>query len=300
MAYLKQQYLDDNSGNAPTAVDEWNLLKAAIREASKVIRASSSESEASTTAHRLALTLSFIRSVQAGDYSKARHLQHKYGKLDCILSVSTTSSVKYKNIKDHAVELMHTDIGDRARELKACKENLTEEVYRRKKDGIARRLKRLLPAGTGSEVSILKDEDGHLVTDPEQIAKNLTEHWQQVFNRKTTDPQLREQWMHRMKDRLATDTATLRPTIEDAEKVFKHLHESAAGPDGISSCMYSHLRGVAPAIFYALFMACWMARRSWMLTSIMHFSVVSRNLQRRNSKMASACTQPVAHGRYQL
>ena len=37
--------------------------------------------------------------------------------------------------------------------------------------------------------------------------------------------------------------------MDDVKKVFKHLHESSAGPDGIPSSMYAQLTSIAPGIF---------------------------------------------------
>jgi hypothetical protein len=52
-----------------------------------------------------------------------------------------------------------------------------------------------------------------------------------------------------MKDKLKTDLTVIRPTMGDVEKVFEHLRDSAAGPDGITSGMYAPLKKLAPAIF---------------------------------------------------
>jgi len=186
------QQFGNSDGVDMIPVDELALLKEAIKEASKTIRAIASRRVAQTTAHRLAITLSFIRLVESQEYRKAEALQGKYERLSCSLSLSTTLSEEFKNIKNHAIELMHTDISERSQELKAARHGLAEEVYKRRKDGIARRLRRLLPAGACSEVSVLKDHDGLLQTEPANIAQALTLHWQQVFNEKATGSKLRE------------------------------------------------------------------------------------------------------------
>jgi hypothetical protein len=133
LRFLKQQYIEDNSGKSPTPVDELCLLKSAIREASNAVRAGSAQKIAETTAHKLALTLSFIRLVESGNYSKAKSLQARYGKLCCGMSASTTRSAEFKDIKNHAVDLIHIDIDERARELNTMRHGLAEEVYKRRK-----------------------------------------------------------------------------------------------------------------------------------------------------------------------
>ena len=87
---------------------------------------------------------------------------------------------------------MRVDIGERTRDLNATRHSLAEETYKRKKDGIARRLKRLIPAGTSNDISVLRDSDGELQTEPSSIARALTQHWQHVFNQKATDANLRK------------------------------------------------------------------------------------------------------------
>ena len=200
-------------------------------------------------AHKLALTLKFIRSVELGQYEAAKHAQTRYGELQCVVSSSTKHSAEYKLIKDLAVELMHTDVGVRIRELNKCRSSLPEEIYARRKNVISRRLKRLLPAGASNEVAVLKDSEGSYHTDSAAIANLLSQHWQQVFDQKTTNPRLRATWLERVRGRLATDLVDLRPTIGDVGKVFKHLHESAPGPDGISTGLFAKLKHLGPDIF---------------------------------------------------
>ena len=105
------------------------------------------------------------------------------------------------------------------------------------------------PAGASNDISVLRDSDGELQTEPSSIARALTQHWQLVFNQKATDANLRKTWLGSTRNRLAASMMDLRPTMEDVEKVFKRLHESAAGPDGIPSTLYSHLAHIAPTIF---------------------------------------------------
>jgi hypothetical protein len=249
MECLRRRFDEENHHADPTLAEDLTILKMAIRKATKNIRAAEAESMANTTGHKLALTLSFIRLIEAGDYSKAKSLQTKYAKLHCEVSAKTKTSREYLAIKNLAVELMHIDVDERIRELSSCRNGLAEETYKHRKNGIVTRLKKLIPAGPKAEIMIIKDKQGKYHTEASKIAALLSEHWQDVFDRKPTDKKLREMWLEQVKSRLKTSLAELRPTSEDVEKVFKHLRESAAGPDGISSGMYMPLRNLAPEVF---------------------------------------------------
>ena len=249
MERLKRRFTQENHDTDLSPADGLILLKLAIREAAKNIRCAEANKLASTTTHKLAITLSFIRAIEAGDYSKARSLQSKYDELRCPVSVKTKTSKDYLNIKNLAVDLMHIDVKERTQELRACRSSLAKDIYDRRKNCIAARLKQLLPAGPKAEIGIIKDTQGNYHTEASEIAAVLSGHWQTVFDEKPTDCELRRSWLEHVRNRLKTNLAKLRPTTDDVDKVFKHLRDSAAGPDGISSGMYAPLRNLAPAIF---------------------------------------------------
>jgi hypothetical protein len=158
LADLRKQFNDENPESGLKPVEELGLLKIAMRRAANGIRTSAAKRIASTTAHKLALTLKFIRSVELGQYEAAKHAQTRYGELQCVVSSSTKHSAEYKRIKDLAIELMHTDVGERIRELNTCRSSLPEEIYARRKNVISRRLKRLLLAGASNKVAVLKTQ----------------------------------------------------------------------------------------------------------------------------------------------
>ena len=101
-------------------------------------------------------------------------------------------------------------------------------------------------------MSILKDGSGSLATRAEKVANGLCRHWQDVFNKKTTDDVLRGRWPDCVKGKMKVELDDLRPTTEEAETVIKNVADSTAGPDGISSAMYTALLGLAPGIFLEL------------------------------------------------
>ena len=147
---------------------------------------------------------------------------------------------------------MHTDIGDRVRDLKETRSVLAAEIYNRNKTCIAGRLKRLLPAGPSNDISIIKDANGQLFTESADIARILTTHSQTTFDAKDTNDQVRSRWLDRVRQRYAITLSELLPTTDDVAKVFANLHDSAAGPDGIPMGIYKQLLNISPALFRRL------------------------------------------------
>ena len=165
----------------PDSVQRLGILKTAIRNASKYIQRKATKSFALTTTHKLACTLSYIRAVEAGDLVNACKLHKKYPRLQGDTAIITRTSEWYTNVKKHAVELMRSDISDRIQELKGTSNTLPSEVYESRKRTITKQLKRLLPAGGNSDISIIKDDNGHHFADSASIARILTQHWQSVW-----------------------------------------------------------------------------------------------------------------------
>ena len=113
---------------------------------------------------------------------------------------------------------MHNDIGERVRDLKQTKANLPADIYicERTKNGIARQHKQLLPAGTSNNISIVKDANGHNSTDNTNIARILTNHWQSVFDAKSTNEQLRGRWPERVRNQFKAELDELWPNDDDS------------------------------------------------------------------------------------
>ena len=253
---LQMDYLSEchrkTTGTEPSSLQQLEMLKQGIQSAAKYTRKKAHKALAQTSSHRLACTLSFIKAVEAGNEQQASRMQKRYNRLHRDLGTFSRTSQWYKEVKEHAVELMHIDVSDRVRELKQTRASLASEVYERKKATISRQLKRLLPAGASNDISIIKDEAGSYFSDPANIARILTEHWQATFDSKPTNSTLRNGWLERVRNRFKIRLTELRPTSEDVEKVFLGLHDSAAGPDGIPTGVYMQLKEVAPDIFLQL------------------------------------------------
>ena len=89
-----------------------------------------------------------------------------------------------------------------------------------------------------------------IYTDDGNIARVLTEHWQQAFNAKRTDRELRHHWLARMTQRMDITLDDLRPTLGDVEYVFSNLPKSAPGPDGIPFCAYGRFKELLIPVFF--------------------------------------------------
>ena len=71
----------EKEGKAPSPYEEVKLLKQSLEEAAKHIRSRCADMIAQTTAHKLAITMSFIKAINENDDSKARQLQKRYPRL---------------------------------------------------------------------------------------------------------------------------------------------------------------------------------------------------------------------------
>jgi hypothetical protein len=92
-----------------------------------------------------------------------------------------------------------------------------------RKENLLRRLKRFLPGSSGEINAILDPATGAATTDPFDIGRILTNHWQQVFDHKNTDGNLRKQWLKRLNQRLGLSLQDLLPTQADVDIVLDHL-----------------------------------------------------------------------------
>ena len=89
-------------------------------------------------------------------------------------------------VRDHVVELASKDLAARLQELK-CKRNFDASEYCHKKEQLLVKLKRMMPGST-TGVTALEDPISHQVaSDPEDMARILTEHWGRVLTGRPVD-----------------------------------------------------------------------------------------------------------------
>ena len=102
-------------------------------------------------------------------------------------------------------------------------------------------LKRMVPGGVTS-IAAIKDDNGKIHMDNDNIARCLNVHWQSVFGGKGTDKHLRQAWLNDIRDRFKTDLKDLRPTAQDIDRILAHLPQSAEGP---TACHLLHTRSAS-------------------------------------------------------
>ena len=66
---------------------------------------------------------------------------------------------------------------------------------KQRKTQLSSKLKRLIPGGTASSIGGIVKTSGEVVTKPEDIAKELKDHWEKTFASKDVDLQIMEAWL---------------------------------------------------------------------------------------------------------
>ena len=95
------------------------------------------------------------------------------------------------SIRQHAVELARDEINGDIQELGGMSDPGDKAQA---KEGVVRKLKRLLP-GEPTGLNTMKDSAGTTVTDPEEIAQVLKQHWGGVFSEKTVQHTALQIWL---------------------------------------------------------------------------------------------------------
>ena len=132
-------------------------MQSSIKKASKYIRIKCKNAVATTVSHRLAVTLSFIRSLEGGNFSGAKQLQTVYHRLAQVnVDGNWKQSASYKDTLDHAADLMSTCVRERTKELRARQKELPESIYDQRKRRILSVLLRLAP-GASSDIAAVRD-----------------------------------------------------------------------------------------------------------------------------------------------
>ena len=85
----------------------------------------------------------------------------------------------------------------------------------------------------------MRDCKGQAVTTSAGIATVLCEHWQQTFNYKDTDRNLRDKWLDKMRDTCKVGKEQVRPTKADVETAISEATASAPGPDGVPTLAWA-------------------------------------------------------------
>ena len=237
-------------GFAPQAFDKLQLLKKSAHRVYSFIRRMCNAQVAETVEHKLAVGMAFLRAVRLQDFEKAKALQKKCVDLHHLkVGSSLIHSQELEHVKDLIVTWMRSDIRVRAEELKTVRQTLPEVVYQKRKNCILSSLKRMLPAGSG-DIAAMIDSDGNIATETDEIARVLNTHWQQVFDWKPTNRDLRLKWLELVKNKFQLSKEQLRPTKAIVTEVINELGDSAAGPDAIPFEVYKQMGEMGVDLFW--------------------------------------------------
>jgi hypothetical protein len=234
---------------SPSPFEKLKIFKESIYATSRYIRRKCAKVMATSTEHKMAIHMGFIKAIYAGNFRRAKDLQSKCSELEHVV-VNNDAKVShgFQRVKDRAAELMQIDIRERTEELRQIRANLPDNAYANKKKSIADSLRKMMPGGT-AEIGELKNSSGAIVTDAADIAKALNEHWQEVFASKPTNGPLRRTWLERIRGKFKVGKERLRPTREIVEQAIHDAVPSASGPDGIPFDVYKMMGQTAVDLF---------------------------------------------------
>jgi len=136
-------------------------------------------------------------------------------------------------VRDRLLALSYDQSSHLAQTLIDGGDAIPDAVRTRKREQIDKRLARLLP-GAISSIGALVCPDGTLLTEDDDIAKELARHWGEVFAEKPIDKDLLRAWLEGISplELDATDPSwdLLPSSVADA---IRFATESSPGPDGI-------------------------------------------------------------------
>ena len=237
-------------GRPPETYDKIKLLKQSAHRATAYIRRTCQHQIAGTKEHKLAVCMSFLRAVHSQDYQRARALQVKCAELGHLaVDGGLAQSADFMRIKDVIAEWMRSDIQERATELRQVRDSLPEAVYEQRKQGTLNKLKSMIPCAS-KDIAAMIRKDGSVAVETADIAQLLNDHWQEVFNQKVTNGELRRQWLRTTTSKFRVTKQQLRPSKEVVKKVIAESGSSAPGPDAVPFEVYRSLGEVAVDLFW--------------------------------------------------
>ena len=234
----------------PTAFENLEILKKSAHKTASYIRRLCDSQVADTTAHKLAVGMSFLRAVRSSNLERAKQLQNKCVELHQFkITEDFVHTQDFIGVMDSIVAWMKSDIQVRADELKRLRASLPETIYEQRKKGVLASLKSMAPGGCG-DIAAMMDEDGKIATDASEIAKVLNSHWQKVFSHQATDRELRMSWLEIVKDKFRTSKEKLRPTRDIVRRVIQDSGSAAPGPDAVPFEVYRAMGEAAVELFW--------------------------------------------------
>ena len=99
--------------------------------------------------------------------------------------------MQFQELKELVISLSRRDITDKIEALTGEEDG---NEYRRSKESVMKKLKRLMP-GNSTALAAIQLPSGDVSSDPATMAAALKEHWGKVFKHKEIDQNLLETWL---------------------------------------------------------------------------------------------------------
>ena len=128
----------------------------------------------------LTKTIRTIKAYEKGDTSKVRTITRANP------DIAQKMAEGIKAVRDWAIQQARDQITEDVNQLAAQKLNLHQDVVKRKKENIYRRLKRLYPGGS-EVIKGVANKEGQIFTDTNTMITELTKHWEKTFQKKNID-----------------------------------------------------------------------------------------------------------------
>ena len=249
---VERVFKESLRGRNSHGLAQLDLLKFAMRKAADEIYREKKERPAATTEERISASISLLRALQRRDAEQAQRMLKQYSHLSTIIehadAIGALHPRNLQRLQAHIVELCNEDVQARMDELKAVRSQIGASQYESRKEHILKRMQKLLPGNVSSGVdAIIEHEGGQVFTEPEDIARRLTGHWQKVFSEKPVDRQRMTEWLSMCNDPIpfTGDPTEFVPTEQDIGKAIDEAHESAPGPDGLPFKAWKIVRKIA-------------------------------------------------------
>jgi len=187
--------------------------------------------------------IAYARAVEKKQEGRKTRLERACPEIgECIDKIQGLKhrAVVMEAIRDEVVERRKRTILNELTLLHQASEEEDEGLWDRRRNSVARQLRRLKP-GAATGLVALKKRNGNVTTDPQEIAKELEEYWQEIFKKKEVDEKRLRAWLEEECDEEGS-VKSLLMKVEDKEWSLEHHHakkaidnsgDSAPGPDGI-------------------------------------------------------------------
>ena len=259
------QYLSNGDPMINNPARRLLLLKDAIRNSYElnVEDMGGFAQKATSPDDRLGFTLSCLRAMERGQHDRVFKCAQAYPKFMEWIPREVNQqdmATRVNNIREHAVELARTQIEHEIHSINTGSFEEPEDRDRAK-TSVLQKLKRLSP-GESTGIGAMQDNEGRIVTRPEEIASILKGHWQGVFSEKKVRDMALQIWMEELFIKSEEGCfITGLPSQGDRcwnitkgtiRKAIKQSKNSMPGPDGIPSAAYRQLGDLAVDILYDL------------------------------------------------